>query len=115
MKKATAIGPVSNGAAQDIALSEPYAVKVTIEGTAPLLFHRWNVEAVKEKAGAAKGSRAKKEDNVESYVYRDDGGHLCLPGEYFRQSIIHAAKYLQDPRSPRKSAPWICSRPDSSC
>ena len=98
------IGPVSNGGAHDIAMTQPYAAKVVIEGTAPLLFHRWNVEAVAEKAKAAKGSRAKKEDNVESYVYRDERGHLCLPGEYFRQSVIHAARYVQDPRSPRKSA-----------
>lgn len=104
MAKANAVGPVSNGGENDIALTQPYAVKVAIEGTAPLLFHAWNVEAVKEKAGAAKGSKGKKEDNVESYVYRDERKHVCLPGEYFRQSIIHAAKYVQDPRSPRKSA-----------
>ena len=104
MKKADAVGPVSNGGSDTIAISRPYEVKVEIEGTAPLLFHAWNVEAVREKAGAAKGSRAKKEDNVESYVYRDDRQHICLPGEYFRQSVIHAAKYVQDPRSPRKSA-----------
>ena len=41
---------------------------------------------------------------VESYVYRDDAGHICLPGMYLVQSIIHAAKFRQDPRSPRKSA-----------
>jgi len=102
--KATAMGPVTNGAEAEIGFTQPYSVKVTIEGSAPLLFHRWNVEAVAEKAKAAKGSKAKKEDNVESYVYRDEDGNLCLPGEYFRQSIIHAAKYIQDPRSPRKSA-----------
>lgn len=100
----TAIGPVTNGASVDIAITQPYAVKVVVEGTAPLLFHRWNVEAVAAKAGAAKGSKSKKEDNIESYVYRDERKHVCLPGEYFRQSLIHAAKYLQDPRSPRKSA-----------
>jgi hypothetical protein len=105
MKKGvTAIDPVSNGASGDIAHGEPYAAKVVIEGSAPLLFHAWNVEAVKEKAAAAKGSKGKKEDNVESYVYRNETGDICLPGEYFRQSIIHAAKYMQDPRSPRKSA-----------
>ena len=102
--KATEIGPVSNEAASPIAFSQPYDVKVTIEGTTPLIFHRWNVEAVREKASAAKNSRAKKEDNLESYVYRDERGQICLPGEYFRQSIINAAKYVQDPRSPRKSA-----------
>jgi hypothetical protein len=103
-KKVTEIGPVSTGGERDIKMTEPYAAKTVIEGIAPLIFHRWNVEAVAEKAGAAKGSKAKKTDNIESYVYRDDRNHICLPGEYFRQSIIHAAKYLQDPRSPRKSA-----------
>lgn len=98
------INPASNGGAEDIAFSEPYFAKVTIQGTAPLLFHRWNVEAVAEKAKAAKGSKAKKEDNVESYVYRTDGNRLAIPGEYFRQAIIHAARFMQDPRSPRKSA-----------
>jgi hypothetical protein len=101
----TAIGPeVTNGAAQAIEFSQPFTVDVTIEGTADLLFHRWNCEAVEEKSKAAKGSKAKKTDNVESYVYRNDDGQLCLPGEYLRQAIIHAAKFRQDPRSPRKSA-----------
>lgn len=103
-RAASGLGPVSDGANSDIAMTEPYAVKVAIEGTAALIFHAWNVEAVKEKAGAAKGSRSKKEDNVESYVYRDDQRHISVPGEYIRQSIINAAKFAQDPRSPRKSA-----------
>lgn len=94
----------TNGALDAISLTEPYVVEMTIEGTADMLFHRWNVEAVAEKAVAAKGSEAKKTDNVESYVWRTDTGDLGLPGEYLRQSIIHAAKYKQDPRSPRKSA-----------
>lgn len=94
----------TNGGADTITAGMPYTIDVTIEGTADILFHRWNCEAVAEKAAAAKGSKAKKEDNIESYVYRDDKGHLCVPGEYLRQAIIHAAKYRQDPRSPRKSA-----------
>ncbi len=104
--KATAIGgqTPTNGAAETIEFSEPYVVTVSIEGAADLLFHRWNAEAVDEKAKAAKGSKAKKTDNIESYVYRNDDGELCLPGEYLRQAIIHAAKFRQDPRSPRKSA-----------
>lgn len=99
-----AIAPVSNGAERAIAVTEPYSVEVEIQGSSPLLLHRWNVEGVAAKSAARKGSKAKKEDNIESYVYRDEAGHLCLPGEYFRQSIIGAAKFLQDPRSPRKSA-----------
>jgi len=101
----TAIGPeVTNGAAVEIERSIPYRVEVTIRGEADLLFHRWNCEAVEAKAKAAKGSAAKKTDDVESYVYRNDEGELCLPGEYVRQAVIGAAKFRQDPRSPRKSA-----------
>jgi hypothetical protein len=41
-------------------------------------------------------------------VYRNGDGIICLPGEYLRGSLIDpkngAAKYMQDPRSPRKSA-----------
>jgi hypothetical protein len=100
-----AIGPEpTNGASSAIDLTKPYRVEVTIEGDADLLFHRWNCEAVEAKAKAAKGSVAKKTDDVESYVYRNDAGELCVPGEYLRQSVIAAAKYRQDPRSPRKSA-----------
>lgn len=103
--RATAVGPeVTNGAQSTIAASLPYRVEVTIRGEADILFHRWNCEAVEAKAKAAKGSAAKKSDCIESYVYRNEDGELCIPGEYLRQSIIGAAKYRQDPRSPRKSA-----------
>ena len=103
-KNVTAISGVSNDGAADIAHGEPYLVELVIVGTAPMLFHRWSCDAVEEKAKAAKGSKAKKSDNVDSYVYRNEANELCLPGEYIRQSVIHAAKYRQDPRSPRKSA-----------
>lgn len=103
-KSPTALSNVSNDAKEDIELQTPYMIEAEIEGTAPLLFHRWSVEAVEEKAKAKKGSSAKKTDNIESYLYRDDKGTICIPSEYFRQSMIHAAKFKQDPRSPRKSA-----------
>lgn len=105
-RKVESIGGVkpTNGARVTISHGEPYAVSLTIRGSADLLFHRWNCEAVDAKAASAKGSKAKKTDDVESYVYRNEAGELCLPGEYLRQSIIHAAKFRQDPRSPRKSA-----------
>jgi len=103
--KLKAVGPeTTNGGSDTIERSLPYAVEVTIRGEADLLFHRWNCEAVEAKAKAAKGSAAKKADDLESYVYRNDAGELCIPGEYLRQAIIAAAKYRQDPRSPRKSA-----------
>lgn len=94
----------TSGGDEAISFSEPYSVEVVVEGVADILFHRWNVEAVAEKAAAVKGSKAKKTDNIESYVYRDDEGMICIPGEYLRGAIINAAKYRQDPRSPRKSA-----------
>lgn len=102
--KTTALSGVGNDAKTDIELQQPYVVETRIEGTAALLFHRWSCEAISEKAAAKKGSAAKKTDNVESYMYRDDKGMIAIPSEYFRQAIIHAAKFKQDPRSPRKSA-----------
>ena len=102
--KTAVLDPVSADANETIALGEPYTVTVEIEGTAALLFHRWSNEAVEEKAKAAKGSKAKKTDDVESYVYRTQDGEIGIPGEYLRMAIIGAAKYRQDPRSPRKSA-----------
>lgn len=96
--------PVSNGGADTIEFAAPYTAAVTIEGAADLLFHSWNVDSVEAKGKAAKGSKAKKSDDVESYVYRNEAGEICIPGEYLRMSLANAAKYMQDPRSPRKSA-----------
>jgi hypothetical protein len=94
----------TNGGESVFSASMPYVATVRIKGSADYLWHRWNVEAVEAKANAAKGSKAKKTDDVESYVYRTDNGELAIPGEQLRMAIINAAKYRQDPRSPRKSA-----------
>jgi hypothetical protein len=93
-----------NGASGVIAFEQPYIARITIKGDADLLFHRWDVDAVEQKAKASKGSAAKKTDAVETFVYRDDDNYICLPGEYLRMAIAIAAKFKQDPRSPRKSA-----------
>lgn len=105
-KRATEIGGEvpTNGAKNTIECEIPFVAEVTIQGVSDFLFHRWNCEAVEEKSKAKKGSAAKKTDDLESYVYRNDAGELCVPGEYLRMSIIAAAKFRQDPRSPRKSA-----------
>lgn len=97
-------GSVGNGAARTISFEQPYIVEATVEGTAPFLFHKWDCDIVEAKSNAAKGSKAKKTDDLESFVYRDESGMLAIPGEYIRQAIVHAAKFAQDPRSPRKSA-----------
>ncbi len=104
MNAVTEKNEVTNGGKTVIDASQPYRVSVQLTGTADLLFHRWNAQAVDEKAKAAKNSKAKKTDDIESYVYRNDAGELCMPGEYVRQAIVMAAKFRQDPRSPRKSA-----------
>lgn len=99
----TALGPVGNGLVPEV----PYVVEVEITGASTLLFHRWSCEAVADKAAAAKGSKAKKTDDVESYVYRCPDGTIGIPGAYLRGAIAGpqgAAKFRQDPRSPRKSA-----------
>lgn len=102
--KVVHISQPTNGGEASISMSQPYSVAVTLEGASDLLFHRWNCDSVEAKSKAAKNSAAKKSDDIESYVWRNDAGDLCLPGEYLRQSIVHAAKFRQDPRSPRKSA-----------
>lgn len=102
----TAIGgdsTPSNGGAATIDSSRPYIATVRIKGTADILFHRWSNEDVKAKGDAAKGSKAKKFDNIQEYVYRNAKGEICIPGEYLRGAIVGASKFRQDPRSPRKS------------
>lgn len=96
--------PTTNGAEEIISFEQPYVARVTVEGACPILFHGWNNASVEEKSKAAKGSKAKKTDDVESYVYRLDDKTLAIPSTYFCGSISYAAKYRQDPRSPRKSA-----------
>ena len=102
----TTIGGESptNGAEFGIDLQLPYRVEVEVTGVCPIMFHRWNCESVESKSKAAKGSKEKKTDDVESFVYRNESGEISIPGEYLRGAIIHAAKFQQDPRSPRKSA-----------
>jgi hypothetical protein len=97
------LSEVSNGAQSQIEMTEPYVAHITIEGVCPIIFHRWNIESVETKSASAKGSKAKKTDDVESFVSRNEKGIICIPGEYLRQAVIHAAKFRQDPRSPRKS------------
>src|SRR6266478_3442121 len=103
--KAIEIGGTSptNGGESTIEMQRPYRVLISIVGTCPMLFHRWNNESVAAKSAAKKGSVEKKTDDTESFMWKDEKGFLCLPGEYVRQSVIHASKYEQDPRSPRKS------------
>ena len=102
-KNVTNVGSPENDAKDLIESGMPYTVEVEFAGTSDLLFHAWSVSEVEAKANAAKGSKEKKTDNPESMVYRNEKGVICIPAEYFRQSLIKASKSHQDPRSPRKS------------
>jgi hypothetical protein len=104
MNEMTLKGDVTEDGNNQISMSNPYRVEATIKGTSDILFHRWSCEGVEAKTNAAKGSRAKKTDDIETYIYRCDDNTIGIPGEYLRGSIINAAKFRQDPRSPRKSA-----------
>jgi hypothetical protein len=88
----------------EYSISPPYSVECELTGACPILFHRWSCEDVEQKAAAAKNSKTKKTDNTDVYVYRNKEGEICLLTEAVRQATITAAKYQQDPRSPRKSA-----------
>jgi len=98
------IEPISDDARSGIESGIPYRVDLRLRGICPILFCRWSNEAVAAKASAAKGSATKRSDNVESYVWRCADKTIGIPGEYLRQATLGAAKYRQDPRSPRKSA-----------
>lgn len=108
---------VGNGAKEIISGNLPYIVSVTIQGSSDMLFHRWNPDGVEEGSGKtlsetpgdfitnpALKPNSKKYDVVENYVFRDEKGFICLPGEYLKMSCVNAAKSKQDPRSSRKSA-----------
>ncbi|MBR0315381.1 MAG: hypothetical protein IJQ99_00740, partial [Synergistaceae bacterium] len=46
-------------------LNQPFSVKIKLQGTQDILFHRWNNEVVEAKAAAKKGSKEKKTEDPE--------------------------------------------------
>ncbi len=104
MENDTAVRTPGSGLATKIDTETPYAVEATLVGESPMLFHRWDCDTIASKGKAKKNSKEKKTDNLESYVYRCQDGTLGVPGANLKASILNAAKFSQDPRSPRKSA-----------
>ena len=94
----------TNGAEEFIAMSQPYVAQIMLQGSCDMIYHRYNCEAQIAKQSALKNSKAKTTDDLETYVDRDDAGELCMPGSYVRGAVVNAARFKQDPRSPRKSA-----------
>jgi hypothetical protein len=93
-----------NGVENNVKFETPYSVEIEVTGASAILFHKWDCEVIQGKADARKGSKEKKTDNLESFIYRNEEGYISLPGEYLRMAMVYAAKFKQDPRSPRKSA-----------
>lgn len=89
----------------DIPVVRPKRMKIRIVGTAAMLFHRYDCDAVEQKSNAQKGSEEKKTDNVASYYYRKPGDKTCcVPAVGIHGALREAAKNYKDPRSTRKSA-----------
>ena len=105
MKKSNlkVVGEVTDGGNTIIENSLPYAVHATVEGSADMLFHRWNCESVDAKASAAKNSKAKKTDDIESYVWRNTKDEISVRQSLQRQSLNKI------PVRPG-SRQWICLR-----
>ena len=97
-------GPISgDNGVEPVFNDSEYAVEVALEGRAPLLFHRYDTQAVKEKGEAKKGSNEKKTDNIQSYTHRDSDGYLSVPAVAIWACLGEAARSMRDPRSPRKA------------
>lgn len=84
-------------------LTEPLMVKFTITGKNKLLFHAWNQETVKQKTDGVRGGKVKKTDDIQSYVYRNEDGDICIPSIYVHSAMRDAGKSFTDPRSTRAS------------
>ena len=103
-KQKQAIVTGSNDADAMIQDGEPYTAIVSITGTTDLIMHRYSVDSVAEKSKALKGSKGKKTDDIESYVYRSPTGGLIVPATCLLASVRDAGRSVPDPRSPRKSS-----------
>jgi hypothetical protein len=101
--EATALSNVTGQGASVFRSAQPFPVEITCEGVADLVYHAWDVDAVQAKGEAKKGSKAKKEDDLESYVYRTTEGYLAVKSDWFYAACIQAARSIRDPRSPRKN------------
>jgi hypothetical protein len=67
-------------------------IKVTIEGTTPILFNRFRDIAIEGKSKKRTGAMA--ESDVEDKLYIQDG-KAQLPATYLRNSIVEASKQFK--------------------
>jgi hypothetical protein len=79
------------------AIDPPYSVTVTLEGTKPYLFNRYNGDL--EDPETAQTRRVKKSPPIESRLTVDSEGFLAAPTEQIRMAIIKAGTNYRNPRA----------------
>jgi len=71
-----------------------YSVDVKIEGTSPLLQHRFDVEN-KERKSKRKAGSVDYSDEVEKAIYRDEAGQIYQPASHIEGALMKAAVNFQ--------------------
>lgn len=68
-------------------------IKVTIEGTTPILFNRFRDVAIEGKSKKRTGAMA--ESDIEDKLYKDSKGKVQLPSVYLKNCITEASKQFK--------------------
>lgn len=79
------------------AIDPPYSVTLTIEGTKPYLFNRYNGDL--EDPDTQPTRRVKKAPPIESRLTVNEEGFLAAPTEQIRMAIVKAGVNYRNPRS----------------
>jgi hypothetical protein len=76
-------------------------MKVKIEGTMPLIFHRWSEKAKqmildKQMKKATKGREVKNpEQDAEDSYYKDSSGKIAFPALCIKQAMVNAVRNVE--------------------
>ena len=70
-------------------------LQIRVEGISPLLMHRFPV--AEEDPKSKEKNQKKNEDDVESYLYRDDEGRLVQPSTHIIGTLKKAGAKFQIP------------------
>jgi hypothetical protein len=82
----------------------PATIEATIRGVVPLLFHRFNGRPTSGiEVWSPDAPSSPPIDDLESYVYRDEDGHLAIPSNAIHGALVTAAKSNKTPRRTRAS------------
>lgn len=77
------------------------SLSVEIEGTSPLIFHRWSEKAKqmildKQMKKATKGRETKNpEKDVEESYYKDSEGRIAFPALCIKQAMVNAVRNVE--------------------